>query len=83
MRCCDNCTPHLFPVEKFVVQKEAGLKHSKKRKVTFEEQSYIRDKLTKWQDDTLIDDYYGSNSALSGRTLLGDDVIEKLATCGE
>ena len=83
MRCCDNCTPHLFPVKKVVVQKEAGLKRGKKRKVTREEQSYIRDKLTEWRDDTLIDEYYGSNSALSGRTLLGDDVIEKLATCGE
>ena len=83
MRCCDNCTPHLFPVEKAVVQKVAGLKRGKKRKVSKEEQNYIRDTLTEWRDDTLIDEYYGPNSALSGRTLLGDDIIEKLATCGE
>lgn len=31
----------------------------------------------------MIDEYYGPNSALSGRTLLGDDIIKKLATCGE
>jgi hypothetical protein len=36
-----------------------------------------------WWDEVLVDEYYGSNNALSGRTLLGDDVIDKLATCGE
>jgi hypothetical protein len=83
MRCCDNCTPHLFPVENAIVQKVPGLKRGKKRKVAQEEQSYIRDTLTEWRDDTLVDEYYGPNSALSGSTLLGEDVIEKLATCGE
>ena len=52
MRCCDNCTPHLFPVEKAVVQKVAGLKRGKKRKVSKEEQIYIRDTLIEWRDDT-------------------------------
>ena len=31
----------------------------------------------------MVDEYYGPTSALSGRILLGDDIIEKLATCGE
>ena len=83
MRCCDNCTPHLFPIEKVVVEKEPTLKRGKKRKVTDREQSYIHDRLTEWRDDTLVDEYYGPNTALSGRTILGDDIIEKLATCGE
>jgi hypothetical protein len=83
MRCCDNCTPHLFPVENIVVPEMASLKCSKKPKVAPDKQNYIYDKLTEWRDDTLVDEYYGPNSALSKGTLLGDNIIEKLATCGK
>lgn len=36
-----------------------------------------------WREDVLLPKVYGSLTSLSGRTLLGDDVVDKLATCSE
>ena len=83
MRCCDNCEPRLFPVERIEVQKAPGLKRGKKRKFSEEDEGRIRDCLLDWRDNTLLPKVYGPLTSLAGRTLLGDDVIEKLATCGE
>ena len=43
----------------------------------------IRNDLSQWREKELLDNFYGGTSIIAGSTLLGDDVIEKLATCGE
>jgi hypothetical protein len=74
----------LFPVEEVTVKPVVpGLKRGKKKGISEEGQGYIRNKLKKWRDDTLLDAFYGDLTGLSGATIIADDVIEKLATCGE
>jgi hypothetical protein len=83
-RCCDNCEPRLFPVEEVTVKPVVpGLKRGKKKSLSEEEQGYIRNKLKIWRDNTLLNAFYGDLTSLSGATIIGDGVIEKLATCGE
>lgn len=36
----------------------------------------------KWRDGELLDCFYPGTTSISGATLLGDDVIEKIASCG-
>ena len=84
MRCCDNCTPRLFPVEKVTVKAVIpGLRRGKKKSVAPEEEGYIRNKLKNWRDEDLAEPYYGPLTSISGATIMGDDVIDKLARCGE
>jgi len=84
MWCCDNCTPQLLPVEKVIVKAVVpGMRHGKKKAVPPEQEGYIHNKLKNWHDDTLVNAYYGALTSLSGATIIGDDVIEKLASCGE
>lgn len=84
MRCCDNCTPRLFPVEKVTVKAVVpGLKRGKKKAVSPKQEGYIRNGLKNWRDETLVNAYYGTLTSFSGATIIGDDVIEKLASCGE
>jgi hypothetical protein len=45
-------------------------------------QEAIQTKLEDWRDDELIDIIYPGTTTISGATLLGNDVIQKLATCG-
>lgn len=83
-RCCDNCEPRLFPVEKVSIKKAADrLRRGKKKALSNEDQEFIRNHLKDWHDTTLVREYYGQLTGLSGRTILGNDVINKLATCGE
>lgn len=83
-RCCDNCEPRLFPVEEVTVKPVIpGLKRGKKKGISEEGQGYIREKLKRWRDDTLLNAFYGDLTGLSGATIIADGVIEKLATCGE
>jgi hypothetical protein len=70
-------------VEKIEVQKPLGLKRSKKRKFSEDDEGHIRDCLLDWHDNVLLPKVYGPLTSLAGRTLLGDDIIDKLATCGE
>jgi len=84
MRCCDNCTPRLFPVEKVTVKTVVpGLRRGKKKAVTPKQEGYIHNKLKNWRDENLVDAYYGPLTSLSGATIMGDDVIQKLASCSE
>lgn len=84
MRCCDNCTPRLFQVEKVIVKAVVpGMRRGKKKAVPLEQAGFIRNELKNWRDKTLVHAYYGALTSLSGATIIGDDVIEKLATCGE
>lgn len=74
----------MFPVEKVTVKPIVpGLKRGKKKGISEEGQGYIHEKLKNWQDETLLDAFYGDLTGLSGATIIADDVIEKLATCGE
>jgi hypothetical protein len=43
----------------------------------------IRDDLCDWRDKELLEIFYPGISMISGATLLGDDIVQKLATCGE
>lgn len=48
-----------------------------------EEKGYIQNKLRLWRDNVLLDEYYGGMTGISGRTLMSDDVVNKIAGCGE
>lgn len=82
-RCCDNCEPRLFAVEKVTLDKVPALKRGKKRKVPSALEDAVRNNLSQWRDNELLDHFYGGISIIAGSALLGDDVIEKLAVCGE
>lgn len=43
----------------------------------------IREGLVEWRETDLLDKFYPGISSLSGQTILSDDVVEKIATCGE
>jgi hypothetical protein len=83
MRCCDNCEPRLFEAERITLDKTSTLKRGKKRKLPSGFEDAIRNDLSHWRENELLDRFYGGTSIIAGSTLLGDDVIEKLATCGE
>ena len=82
-RCCDNCEPRLFEVEKIKLTRVPGLKRGKKKQVAPTEVTKIREGLVEWRETDLLDKFYPGISSLSGQTILGDDVVEKIATCGE
>jgi hypothetical protein len=82
-RCCHICEPRLFPMEVIELEKVPGLKREKKRKVSEEQESAIRKGLVDWREDELLDKIYPGTCSISAQTVLGDDVIEKLASCGE
>ena len=46
-------------------------------------ENVVRDDLYQWRDNELLERFYPGTCTLSGATLLGDDVIEKLAKCEE
>ena len=70
-------------MEAIELEKLAGLKRGKKRKVSEEQENAIRDGLIEWREDELLDKIYPGTSSISAQTVLGDDVIDKLASCGE
>ena len=80
MRCCDDCEPRLFEVEQVTLEKGLTLKRGKKRRSSPALEDAVRNDLIKWHDNDLLDTFYGGTSIIAGATLLGDDVIEKLAT---
>jgi len=82
-RCCDNCEPRLFEVEKIKLTRVPGLKRGKKKQVAPTEVAKIREGLVEWRETDLLDKFYPGISSLSGWTILGNDVVEKIATCGE
>lgn len=82
-RCCHVCEPRLFPMENIELEKLPGLKQENKRKVSEEQESAICNDLIAWQEDELLDKIYPGTSSISEETVLGDDVIEKLASYGE
>lgn len=82
MRCCDNCEPRLFETEQISIDKTSALKRGKKRKLPQALADAIRNDLSQWREKELLDKFYGGTSIIAGSTLLSDDVIEKLATCG-
>jgi hypothetical protein len=73
----------LFPIEDVDVVKPPGLKHRKKKTIGEDKENVIREALMDWADNDLVKEYYGVGTTMSGRMLLGNDIIEKLATCGE
>src|SRR5882762_9308408 len=81
--CCHICTPRLFPLEVITVKKLPGLKRGKKRKLSEDQEAAIREGLRDWWEEVLLDAMYPSTTSISAETVLGNDVIESLATCGE
>jgi hypothetical protein len=73
-RCCGNCTPHLFPVERIVVTKIPGLKRGKKKRIPEKQEKAIRDQLNYWREEELVEMVYPGIMSISGATVLGDDV---------
>ena len=81
--CCHVCTPRLFPLEVITIEKLPGLKRGKKRKLSEGQENAIREGLRDWREDVLLDVMYPGTTSISAETVLGNDVIESLATCGE
>ncbi|KAK0235251.1 hypothetical protein EDD85DRAFT_922454 [Armillaria nabsnona] len=80
--CCDICKPRLFGTEAISVEKKPGLKRSKKKVMpkTFVES--VREGLREWREE-LVETIYPNTITISPATVLGDDIIEQLATCRE
>jgi hypothetical protein len=70
-------------METIDLEKLPGLKRGKKRKVPEEQENAIRTALIDWREDELLEKIYPGTTSVAAETVLGDDVIEKLATCGE
>jgi hypothetical protein len=70
-------------MEVIELEKLPGLKRGKKRKVSEEQESAIRAGLVEWREDELLDKIYPETSSISAQMVLGDEVIDKLASCGE
>lgn len=82
-RCCDNCQPDQFPVEKIILSTETGLKRGKKKRILKKQEDTLRERLVEWRETVLIEFVYPGLSSMSGQTILGDDIVDKLAVCGE
>jgi hypothetical protein len=82
-RCCDVCTPDLFPIDKITLDKIPGLKRGKKKKLDEKLAETVREGLVVWRDGELIDTLYPGTVSIPGAFVLGDDVIEQLVNCGE
>ena len=59
------------------------MKRGKKKKAPKAQEDAVRSGLEDWRDNVLVESYWPGTTSLSGQTILGDDVIERLATCGE
>ncbi len=81
-RCCDICKPRLFETEAISVEKKPGLKRGKKRAMPEAFVESVREGLREWREE-LVEMIYPNTVMISPATVLGDDVIEQLATCGE
>ncbi|KIM82705.1 hypothetical protein PILCRDRAFT_70219, partial [Piloderma croceum F 1598] len=81
--CCHVCTPRLFPLEDITIEKLPGLKRGKKKKLSEGQEDAIREGLRDWREDVLLDTVYPDTTSILAETVLGNDVIEGLATCGE
>lgn len=82
-RCCDNCQPHLFLVEDVQSVNPPGLKRGKKKGMREEDKEFIRNKLVHWRESVLLEQYYGGLTSISAGTLMSNEVVEKIAGCGE
>jgi hypothetical protein len=69
-------------VENISLDKVAGLKRGRKKEMSKEPAKRVRSGPVDWRVNKLLDDIYPGTSIISGETLLGDDVIEKLVVCG-
>ena len=84
IRCCDNCHSDCFPMEPMQLETESTLKRGRKKKLDPGLERHIREKLVEWRDARLLTHLYPSSVALvTGESLMGDDVVDQLATCGE
>ncbi|KAJ7803225.1 P-loop containing nucleoside triphosphate hydrolase protein [Mycena olivaceomarginata] len=77
-RCCDNCEPRLFEVEKIKFDKLLELKRGRKKEMPSQLVDAIRNGLMDWREDYLLDQIYPDTVTISPSTVLGDDVIEQL-----
>ncbi|KAJ7808984.1 hypothetical protein B0H14DRAFT_3151768 [Mycena olivaceomarginata] len=77
-RCCDNCEPRLFEVEKIKFDKLLGSKRGRKKEMPSQLVDAIRNGLMDWREDYLLDQIYPDTVTISPSTVLGDDVIEQL-----
>ncbi|KAF7305411.1 hypothetical protein HMN09_00793500 [Mycena chlorophos] len=81
-RCCYRCSPTRFPIEKIVLDKMQGLKRGRKKEFPVRLTHMLRRDLGKWRA-ILAEELYPGIEGVTGETVLGDDVIEQLATFGD
>jgi len=81
--CCHICELQLFPMEVIELEKLPGLKQGNKWKVSEEQEDTIHEDLVEWHEDELLDKIYLGTDSISAQIVLGDDVIDKLVSCGE
>ncbi|KAJ3518750.1 hypothetical protein NMY22_g13524 [Coprinellus aureogranulatus] len=87
LRCCDVCQPYDFPIPKVKVSKPPGLKRGRKRVLPEALSEKLGKELRAWRDSELFEMVYGAGSreslvVLPSSMVLGDDVIERVISCG-
>jgi hypothetical protein len=81
-RCCDRCEPRLFPLENIVFEKVPGLKAGRKKKLAKALENAVRAGLVRWREE-LLEIKYPNTTLLSAEVLMGDEIIDQIAGCGE
>ena len=81
--CCDVCEPELFEIKDIIVRKAAGLIWGYKKILGDNLPKAIQHDLQDWHKTTLLFMYYPKEVTIaSGATLLSDNVIDCIVSCG-
>ena len=65
------------------VVKLPDLKHGNTKTMGEDRENVIHEVLMGWADNDLVEEYYRVGTTMSACMLLGNNIIEKFATCGE
>ncbi|KAJ7106926.1 hypothetical protein C8R44DRAFT_637663 [Mycena epipterygia] len=77
-RCCDNCTPDLFPIETVRLEGGSQLRSGRRRKAPEELVDEARETLRTLRD-AIARREYPSGYIITGKILMSDQIIEALA----
>ncbi|THU97463.1 hypothetical protein K435DRAFT_888883 [Dendrothele bispora CBS 962.96] len=77
-QCCDNCQPELFPIETVAIRYPYPSRARRAVKPSMELQDAIRSALHQWRA-TAIEKHYAGQTVITGRYILSDDVIDRIA----
>ncbi|KAE9383071.1 P-loop containing nucleoside triphosphate hydrolase protein, partial [Gymnopus androsaceus JB14] len=78
VRCCDNCQPDKFPVEKIQLSYPFPTRAPRTKRPSEELLNEVTVALRRWRTDVIQRDY-PNQSIITGRYILDDEVIDKIA----